>query len=218
MEEESRINIMVLSRTALREKGQDIIEYALLLAIIVGIGFLIYDQSRMGSSIRTVFNNAGNLMENAAGSAESSETAFPDSIGEAIRNGSLHLDENTFIYSDAADSQDIARSLGIPFSEGDAWTIGRTTGGNIDDYVLIYYSAASNGGIPVSHYQTSWTVNSSGSITSHSGPSTMVPASYYAYQASTGEADNDYAHSSYFPENGTQVRVVIGPSGNYTIR
>lgn len=201
-----------------REKGQDLVEYALLLAIIVGIGFLIYDQSRMENSIRTVFNNAGNLMENAAGPAKNNEAVFPGSIGEAIRNGSLHLAENTFIYSDASDSQDIARSLGIPFSEGDAWTIGRTTGGNIDDYVLIYYSAASNGGIPISHYQTSWTVNSSGSITSHSGPSYMVPASYYAYNASTGEADSDYAHSSYFPKNGTQVRVVIGPGENYTIR
>lgn len=205
-------------KISFREKGQDLVEYALLLAIIVGIGFLIYDQSRMENSIRTVFNNAGNLMENAAGPAKNNEAVFPGSIGEAIRNGSLRLDENTFIYSDASDSQDIARSLGIPFSEGDAWTIGRTTGGNIDDYVLIYYSAASNGGIPISHYQTSWTVNSSGNITSHSGPSYMVPASYYAYNASTGEADSDYAHSSYFPENGTQVRVVIGPGGNYTIR
>lgn len=205
-------------KNSFREKGQDLVEYALLLAIIVGIGFLIYSQTRMEDSIRTVFNNAGTLMENAAGPAKNNEAVFPGSIGEAIRNGSLHLEENTFIYSDASDSQDIARSLGIPFSDGDAWTIGRTTGGNIDDYVLIYYSAASNGGIPISHYQTSWTVNSSGSITSHSGPSYMVPASYYAYNASTGEADSDYAHSSYFPENGTQVRVVIGPGGNYTIR
>lgn len=46
-----------------REKGQNLIEYALLLAIIVGIGFLIYRQGLMGDSIRTVFNNAGNLME-----------------------------------------------------------------------------------------------------------------------------------------------------------
>lgn len=58
-------------KISFREKGQDLVEYALLLAIIVGIGFLIYDQSRMENSIRTVFNNAGTLMENAAGNNNS---------------------------------------------------------------------------------------------------------------------------------------------------
>lgn len=38
------------------EKGQDIIEYALLLAIIASLGFFIYSQHFMISSIQTVFN------------------------------------------------------------------------------------------------------------------------------------------------------------------
>ena len=36
---------------ALRSKGQNIIEYALMLAIIVGIGFLIYSQNNFGQKI-----------------------------------------------------------------------------------------------------------------------------------------------------------------------
>lgn len=50
----------------LGEKGQDMVEYALMLAIIVGIGWLIYKQSGIANQINNVFNNAGGLMENAA--------------------------------------------------------------------------------------------------------------------------------------------------------
>ena len=45
---------------SLRSKGQDIIEYALMLAIVVGIGFLIYNQSNMADKINAVFGNANN--------------------------------------------------------------------------------------------------------------------------------------------------------------
>lgn len=47
---------------SLRSKGQDIIEYALMLAIVVGIGFLIYNQSNMADKINAVFGNANNLL------------------------------------------------------------------------------------------------------------------------------------------------------------
>lgn len=36
-----------------------------MLAIIVGIGWLIYSQAQLGNKINTVFNNAGQLMDNA---------------------------------------------------------------------------------------------------------------------------------------------------------
>lgn len=42
------------------------VEYALLLAIIVGIGWMIYNQSGLANSINNVFTNAGNLMDQAA--------------------------------------------------------------------------------------------------------------------------------------------------------
>ena len=49
----------------LGEKGQDMVEYALMLAIIVGIGWLIWKQSNLADQINAVFNNAGNLMNQA---------------------------------------------------------------------------------------------------------------------------------------------------------
>lgn len=45
-----------------KEKGQNIIEYALMLALVVGIGSFIYTQG-YGDNISAVFNNAGNLLE-----------------------------------------------------------------------------------------------------------------------------------------------------------
>lgn len=50
----------------LGEKGQDMVEYALMLAIIVGIGWLIYQQTNLAGQINNVFNNAGSLMTEAA--------------------------------------------------------------------------------------------------------------------------------------------------------
>lgn len=50
----------------LGEKGQDLVEYALLLAIVVGIGFLIYQQSGLNDHLTTIFSNAGDLTSSAA--------------------------------------------------------------------------------------------------------------------------------------------------------
>lgn len=50
----------------LGEKGQDMVEYALMLAMIVGIGWVIYKQAGMAEQINTVFNNAASLMTKSA--------------------------------------------------------------------------------------------------------------------------------------------------------
>lgn len=47
------------------QKGQDLVEYALMLAIIIGIGWGIYSQTGVADSIKNVFGNASNLMETA---------------------------------------------------------------------------------------------------------------------------------------------------------
>lgn len=58
------IRIMYLSK--LGQKGQDLIEYALLLAIVVGIGYLIYTTSGLNANIQSIFTNAGNVTSSAA--------------------------------------------------------------------------------------------------------------------------------------------------------
>ena len=53
-------------RPVLGEKGQDMVEYALMLAIIVGIGWLIWNQSELADKINAVFSNSTDLMGKAA--------------------------------------------------------------------------------------------------------------------------------------------------------
>lgn len=66
------IRIMYLSK--LGQKGQDLIEYALLLAIVVGIGFMIYQTSDLQDSIKTIFTNASNVTSSAASVATVAST------------------------------------------------------------------------------------------------------------------------------------------------
>lgn len=47
------------------QKGQDLVEYALMLAIVIGIGGGIYSQTGVADSIKNVFGNASSLMETA---------------------------------------------------------------------------------------------------------------------------------------------------------
>ena len=63
------IRIMYLSK--LGQKGQDLIEYALLLAIVVGIGYLIYTTSGLNDNIQSIFTNASNVTSSAAAVAKS---------------------------------------------------------------------------------------------------------------------------------------------------
>nr|WP_302594876.1 hypothetical protein [uncultured Dialister sp.] len=53
------------------EKGQDLIEYALLLAIVVGIGYLIYTTSGLNDNIQSIFTKASNVTSSAAAVAKS---------------------------------------------------------------------------------------------------------------------------------------------------
>lgn len=66
------IRIMYLSK--LGQKGQDLIEYALLLAIVVGIGYLIYTTSGLNDNIQSIFTNASNVTSSAAAVAKSGAT------------------------------------------------------------------------------------------------------------------------------------------------
>ena len=61
----------------LGEKGQDLVEYALLLAIVVGIGYLIYQQSGLKTNIESIFTSAVDLTGKAASSATAPTTGTP---------------------------------------------------------------------------------------------------------------------------------------------
>jgi len=56
------------------EKGQDLIEYALLLAIVVGIGYLIYTTSGLNANIQSIFTNASKVTSSAAAVATGAST------------------------------------------------------------------------------------------------------------------------------------------------
>ncbi len=49
-------------RPYFREKAQNVIEYALILAIVVGIGYLIYSQGGLQQDIKTIFVKAKNMI------------------------------------------------------------------------------------------------------------------------------------------------------------
>lgn len=211
------------------EKGQDLVEYALLLAIIAGIGFLIYSQSRMGDSIRTVFNNAGSLMENAAennhSKNEDTPQSIPDMIGKAIQNNDnglgslLNANSALYIYSGTEAGKKLAQELNIPFEQGDIWSLGRevTAKNNYNYYVLAYYSSK-NG--PISNYASkshtwNWRVDNSGVLTARSGDLISVPAKYYVYDPATGQQITSGYYSS---QNTATLVYAPGTGKEYTIR
>ena len=69
-----------------KEKGQNIIEYALMLALVVGIGSFIYTQG-YGDNISAVFNHAGNLLEEVNKTQEEAKKeAEKAAVREADRN------------------------------------------------------------------------------------------------------------------------------------
>ena len=74
-----------------RQKGQDMIEYALMLALVVGIGGFIYTQG-YGDNISAVFNHAGNLLEEVNKTQEEAKKeAEKAAAREADRNYANHL-------------------------------------------------------------------------------------------------------------------------------
>lgn len=89
---------------ALRSKGQNIIEYALMLAIIVGIGFLIYSQNNFGQKIQAVFGNANNLLatvEKESDPAVIHDRGYADAMAKmlkaAIAKGTVQLDRGATV-------------------------------------------------------------------------------------------------------------------------
>ncbi len=47
------------------ERAQNLIEYALLLAIVVGIGYLIYQSTGISTNVSSIFDSASKLLKYA---------------------------------------------------------------------------------------------------------------------------------------------------------
>lgn len=71
-----------------RAKGQNMVEYALMLAIVVGIGWGIYDQAGLAGSIKGVFADAGGLLAHASKGEKAAFDIQPsiDKLKELISN------------------------------------------------------------------------------------------------------------------------------------
>lgn len=146
-----------------KQKGQDIIEYALMLAVVVGIGFGLYTHVGIGDHISTVFNNAGNLLEEVG---KGKQTTFdsPDDVikrlGEGRYQGLADMlqgkpDKGTVtdISWDSAAGQELAQKLNIQMKDGDGWYARIISDGT---FVISYYSADLNKGGTISQLQSDY--------------------------------------------------------------
>lgn len=120
----------------------------------------------------------------------------------------------------------MARSLNIPFSEGDAWSIGRVSQGSTDYYVLIYYSASKSGslsGYASTDPNWSWRATGSGGYEyPRTGSHISVPVDYYVYDAGNG-SQNVGLRQTYYTgsaDSSGQATLVYAPGTGkeYTIR
>lgn len=136
-----------------KEKGQDIIEYALMLAMVVGIGFGIYSYGGQGiaNSISNVFNNAGSLLDNASLPAASSPEDIIKRLGDGRYQGLADILQGNpaskvDIASNSVEGKALAQKLNIQTKEGDGWYARVNTDGY---FIVSYYSAAAegNGGV-----------------------------------------------------------------------
>lgn len=131
-----------------KEKGQDIIEYALMLAVVVGIGFGIYSYGGQGivNSISSVFNHAGSLLDSASLPAASSPEDIIKRLGDGRYQGLADIlketpDSVVDIASNSTEGKALAQKLNIQTPEGDGWYARVYTNGF---FVVTYYSAAAN--------------------------------------------------------------------------
>lgn len=153
--------------TMRRQKGQDIIEYALMLAIIVGLGWMVYSHAADGglpSSINSVFNNASALLGEASKKKLPAATTAKDII-ERLRQGRYEgladvlqgkPSKTLVIASDSAAGQELARKLNIQTKEGDGWFARVQTDGVT---VFSYYSAEANKGVTFSQLAADYQKN-----------------------------------------------------------
>ena len=120
-----------------RRKGQHLVEYALMLGLVVGLGFGFYTGGaggQAGESIRSVFSHADTLLSEAADRGRFSPLS-PGEVIHKLREGRLsRLSEELMrkcynrskplcIPSYSEGGRKIAEDLGIRIPHGDAWFV-----------------------------------------------------------------------------------------------
>lgn len=199
-----------------KEKGQDIIEYALMLAMVVGIGFGIYSYGGQGiaNSISSVFNNAGSLLDNASLPAASSPEDIIKRLEDGRQQGLDILPKRPAsvvdIASNSTEGKALAQKLNIQTPEGDGWYARVNTNGY---FVVSYYSAADNKGVTFDQLQSDYNNTPDNNKSDKYGKDSTgrykirikIDEGYY-YPNGTSE---------FYP--GTAGHIEVGPNGSMSI-
>ena len=129
-----------------KQKGQGIVEYALILAFVVGVGGVLYSNTSgsLVNSIRSVFSNVNELL--ASKPVVTEEKDIIERLREGRYKGLAEVlkgkpASRMTIASDSAAGQELARKLNIQTPEGDGWFVDLHTDGV---YVITYYAADAN--------------------------------------------------------------------------
>ena len=158
-----------------KQKGQGIVEYALILAFIVGIGGVLFANGNLANSIRSVFSNV-NIQLSAATTAQDIIERLRQGRYDGLAKDELKRDKKKtlIITSDSAEGQALAQKLNIQPQSGDAWFARIQTDGTT---VFSYYSAAANGGMTYdtlkAEYQNHPTVRIAEGLFNSMGKSTI---------------------------------------------
>lgn len=200
-----------------KEKGQDIIEYALMLAVVVGIGFGIYSYGGQGiaNSISNVFNNADSLLNKAALPVASSADDIIKRLGDGRYQGLADIlketpDSVVDIASNSTEGKALAQKLNIQTPEGDGWYARVNTNGY---FVVSYYSAAAKGNDGVTFDQRQIDYDNTPNKSDKYGKDSK---GYYKTRITINEG---YYYpngtSKFYP--GTTGHIEVGPNGSMSI-
>lgn len=178
-----------------KKKGQGIVEYALILAFVVGIGGVLFTNGNLADSIRSIFSNVNIQLDPAT---------TPQDIIERLRQGrydglakdELKRDKNKtlIITSDSAEGRALAQKLNIQTPSGDAWFARIQTDG---ETVFSYYSAAANGGMTYDTLKAEYQHH----------PEVRIAEGYFNSMGKSAVSGK-----TYFPN--TRGYVGLSPSGN----
>ncbi|WP_298462857.1 Flp family type IVb pilin [uncultured Mitsuokella sp.] len=131
-----------------KQKGQGIVEYALILAFVVGVGGLLFANvnGSLADSIRSVFSNVNTLLEEASKTPATTSEEIIKRLKEGRYDGLADVlqgkpSSRMTIASDSEAGRELARKLNIQTKEGDGWFVDLHPDGQ---YVITYYAADAN--------------------------------------------------------------------------